>query len=518
VTKTQTTIPRAGVPLIRCAVYTRKSTEEGLQQSFNSLDAQREASEAYIASQLSDGWTCLPDRFDDGGFSGGTTERPALQRLMSDIEAGKVDCVVVHRVDRLSRSLLDFARMMQIFEQRKVSFVSVTQQFNTGTSMGRLVLNVLLSFAQFEREIISERTRDKIAMTRRRGKWAGGLPPLGYDVDRERTRLFVNEDEAVRVRAIFSLYVRDESLLQVVQELARRGWFNKRCLIKAGHERGGYPFNRTSLHRLLTNVMYIGKVRYKTEVHAGEHPGIIDLETWQKTQTLLERNARSGGAPVRNEFGALLKGILRCVPCGLAMTPAHTTKGNRRYRYYTCCGAQKHGWAACPSKSVPAAQIERVIIEQIKCVGSDPAVLREVLTASARQQEGRAAELEVERRELERDLGRWHGEIQRLSGELGRSDGASATVGRLADLQERIAQAEQRIATVREQVRAIRDETLDPGDVANALAQFTPVWDTLTPREQARLVGLLVKQVDYDGANGKLQITFHQTGIKSLID
>ncbi len=518
-TKTYTTTgPRAAVSLVRCAAYTRKSTEEGLQQEFNTLDAQREAAEAYIASQRHEGWTCLAERYDDGGFTGGNMDRPALQRLMADIEAGKIDCVIVYKVDRLSRSLLDFARMMQIFEQRKVSFVSVTQQFNTGTSMGRLVLNVLLSFAQFEREIISERTRDKIAMTRRRGKWAGGLPPLGYDVDRERSRLVVNEDEAVRVRAIFDLYVRHESLLPVVRELAERGWVNKRCLIKAGHERGGYPFNKTSLHRLLCNVIYIGRTRYKTETHNGEHPPIIDLEIWQKAQTLLERNARSGGAVVRNEFGALLKGILRCVACDCAMTPAHTTKGNRRYRYYTCGNAQKHGWDTCPSKSVPASQIERVVVEQIKCIGRDPAVLREVLTTSARRQESQAAELEVERRELERDMTRWHREIQQLTGDLGRGDCASATVVRLADLQERIAQAERRIAKVLAQVKQIRDESLDPIEVADSLAKFTPVWDALTPKEQARLVGLLVQRVDYDGASGQLQITFHPTGIKTLID
>src|SRR4051812_368138 len=213
--------------ILRCAIYTRKSTEEGLEQEFNSLDAQRESGEAYIRSQVGEGWTLLPDRYDDGGFTGGNMDRPALKRLMADIEAGKVDAVVVYKVDRLSRSLLDFAQMMQRFEKAKVSFVSVTQQFNTASSMGRLVLNVLLSFAQFEREIISERTRDKIAAPRRRGKWAGGHPILGYDVDPNRFKLLVNPEEAERVRAIFALYLEHESLLAVVQDLDRRGWVNK---------------------------------------------------------------------------------------------------------------------------------------------------------------------------------------------------------------------------------------------------------------------------------------------------
>jgi site-specific DNA recombinase len=204
------------LPLVRCAIYTRKSTEEGLEQEFNSLDAQRESAEAFIRSQTHEGWTCLPERYDDGGFTGGNMERPALQRLLADIQAGKIDCVVTYKVDRLSRSLLDFAKMMETFEQHGVSFVSITQQFNSATSMGRLILNVLLSFAQFEREIIAERTRDKMAATRRKGKWSGGMPVLGFDLDPRGRRLHVNEEEAERVRSIFALYLEHQALLPVV--------------------------------------------------------------------------------------------------------------------------------------------------------------------------------------------------------------------------------------------------------------------------------------------------------------
>jgi site-specific DNA recombinase len=213
--------PRPEAKAVRCAIYTRKSSEEGLEQEFNSLDAQRESGEAYIKSQEHEGWECLPTHYDDGGFTGGNMERPALKRLLADIEAGKVDCVVVYKVDRLSRSLLDFALMMGTFETHGISFVSVTQQFNTASSVGRLVLNVLLSFAQFEREIISERTRDKIAAARRKGKWAGGHPILGYDVDPRGFRLVVNEDEAVRVRAIFELYLELRAMIPAVEELER---------------------------------------------------------------------------------------------------------------------------------------------------------------------------------------------------------------------------------------------------------------------------------------------------------
>jgi site-specific DNA recombinase len=230
---------------------------------------------------------------------------------------------------------------------------------------------MLLSFAQFERELISERTRDKIAATRRKGKWTGGHPLLGYDVD-DRSKLVVNEDEATRVRAIFALYLEREALLPVVQELARRRWTNKRWTTRKGKERGGRPFTKTTLHQLLANVVYLGKVRYKSEVHAGEHAAIVDVDTWHRVEDLLRRNGQRSRAAIRTPFDALLKGILRCGPCGCAMTPAHTRRGSRRYQYYTCVGAQQRGWHTCPSKSVPAGEIERFVVAQLRNAGKGP--------------------------------------------------------------------------------------------------------------------------------------------------
>ncbi len=389
--QTNTTVPPKA-PVVRCAIYTRKSTEEGLEQEFNSPDAQREAAEAYVKSQAAEGWTCLPDRYDDGGFTGGNMDRPALQRLLADIRQGAIDTVLAYKVDRLSRSLLDFAKMMEVFEGHGVSFVSVTQQFNSATSMGRLVLNVLLSFAQFEREIISERTRDKVAATRRKGKWAGGTPLLGYDLDPRGARLLVNEAEAGRVRAIFGLYLGHEALLPVVQELNGRSWTTKRWVNKAGKERGGRAFDRTNLHRLLTNIVYTGKVRYKDEVHAGEQPALVDAATWQRVQGLLEGHGRAGGGPGRNTQGFLLQGLLRCAACACAMTPSQTKRGNRRYRYYVCTNAQKRGWDQCPSKSVPAGQIEAFVVDQIRAIGCDPAFCAQVLAEACQHDDGRKNE------------------------------------------------------------------------------------------------------------------------------
>jgi len=501
---------------IRCAIYTRKSTEEGLEQEFNSLDAQRESSEAYIASQKSEGWIALPDRYDDGGYTGGNMERPALKRLMADIEDGKIDCIVVYKVDRLSRSLLDFARMMETFDKRHVSFVSVTQQFNTTNSMGRLTLNILLSFAQFEREIISERTRDKIAAARRKGRWSGGRPVLGYDVAPGGGKLLVNEDEATRVRAIFDLYLEHESLIETIKVLDERGWVNKRWTTQDGREAGGGRFDKPNLFHLLTNVLYLGKITLKKELFEGQHPAIVDAEIFRRVQALLHRNGQSGGKHVRNRFGALLKGLLRCVPCDSAMIHTHTLKnGNKRYRYYVCLNAQKRGWHNCPSKSIPAAEIERFVIDQIRGIGRDSEVIAEAIRQTRVQSDKRIRELETERTTLEKDLARHNTDLRKLVGLVSSNPTAA---DRMADVQERIRTAERRATDVREELIALGRELVDEKEAVRALALFDPVWDALSPREQVRVMQLLVERVDYDGAKGTVSITFHPTGIRSLVE
>jgi site-specific DNA recombinase len=269
-------------------------------------------------------------------------------------------------VDRLSRSLLDFARMMETFDKHQISFVSVTQQFNTATSMGRLMLNILLSFAQFEREIISERTRDKIAATRRKGKWTGGPALLGYDLDSQAAKLKVNPKEAARVRAIFELYLQHRALGPTVRELARRRWRTKQRQNRDGDQCGGRHFTRPSLHRLLTNVTYTGKVRYRNELYPGEQPAIVPPEIWQRVQDLLKNNRGSVRGRVENRSGALLQGLLYCTACACAMTPTSSKHGGKRYRYYLCCGAHRRGRQSCPAKSIPAWAIEETVLEQIQ--------------------------------------------------------------------------------------------------------------------------------------------------------
>lgn len=501
----------------RCAIYTRKSTDEGLDQEFNSLDAQRESGEAYIASQKHEGWICLSSRYDDGGFTGGNMERPALKRLFSDIEAGEIDCVVVYKVDRLSRSLLDFARMMEIFDKHSVSFVSVTQQFNTGTSMGRLVLNVLLSFAQFEREIISERTRDKIAAARKKGKWVGGMPVLGYDVDPTSHKLVVNEEEAAQVRAIFALYLEFEALIPVVQELERRSWLTKQWTTRKGNDRGGKLFTKNNLFRLLTNAVYVGKVSHKQDIYEGEHKAILEPDIWQRVQDTLRRNGRTGGKAVRNKYGALLKGLIYCEPCGTAMIHSYTAKKGKRYRYYVCLTAQQRGWANCPSKSLNAQQIENAVVEHIRGIGSNEAIVAATAARAKEESHHRLKELETEKRSQERTLKRLHSKVQKLtSASFTAVSDKKIAIDQLADLQDQIRTVEQRLTSIREEALTFQREAVDADDLARALANFDPVWESLSPREQCRIIRLLVERVAYDGRTNNVTVTFRSRGIKAL--
>ncbi len=315
----------------RCAIYTRKSTDEGLEQDFNSLDAQREACEAFIASQSGLGWKLVNTRYDDGGVSGGTMDRPALQNLLSEVEAGRVDVVVVYKIDRLTRSLMDFARIVDLFDVKDVSFVSVTQQFNTTTSMGRLTLNVLLSFAQFEREVTAERIRDKIAASRKKGMWMGGNPPLGYDV--EHKQLVVNETEAETVRQLFRLYLETRSIRRLKARADELGIVTKIRTYKDGRTTGGKPFSRGNLHLLLTNPTYIGQVVHRDQIYPGLQDAIVDQKLWDEVQAVKDENAVERQCGTKTASSSLLTG-LAFDETGDQLSPSHAVKAGVRYRYY----------------------------------------------------------------------------------------------------------------------------------------------------------------------------------------
>ena len=347
---------------LRCAIYTRKSSEEGLEMEFNSLDAQRDACSAYIASQRSEGWLELAGHYDDGGISGGTLERPALKRLLADIEEDRVDVVVVYKIDRLSRALMDFAKLVEVFDSNNVTFVSVTQSFNTTTSMGRLTLNILLSFAQFEREVIGERIRDKVAASRKRGIWMGGYVPLGYEV-KER-KLIIKESEAAIVRMIFERFVAVGSATALARALVIEGVCTRR----------GRLVDKGFLYKLLANRVYIGDAVHKGTAYPGEHKPIVTRELWDRVRAILQVSPRMRAGSTRASTPSLLKGLL-FGPTGCAMSPTHTRKGDKLYRYYISQSVIKRGAEGCPVSRVPAGEIENAVVNQLRGMLRAPEVI-----------------------------------------------------------------------------------------------------------------------------------------------
>ena len=381
-------------PVVRCAIYTRKSSEEGLEQSFNSLDAQREACQAFVVSQRHEGWRALPTRYDDGGYSGGTMDRPALKRLLDDVEANKIDTIVVYKVDRLTRSLADFAKIVEALDARGVSFVSVTQQFNTTSSMGRLTLNVLLSFAQFEREVTGERIRDKIAASKRKGMWMGGTVPLGYDLkDR---KLVVNPEEASVVRNLFSLYLAAGCVSGLKTHLDQEGIKSKARISAAGNRSGGTAYSRGALYQILKNRIYLGEIPHRGQSHLGQHEAIVPRELWDRVQARLSSDNQGRKNGVATNSSSLLVGLLHDAE-GNCFTPSHTVKNGKRYRYYVCQSVIRNpGGTHLGPTRLPAHEIEsqvssrirsflqsaKDVMDQLSLEGDSPAVTRQLVQAA----------------------------------------------------------------------------------------------------------------------------------------
>lgn len=496
----------------RCAIYTRKSTEKGLEQEFNSLHAQREACEAYVASQRHEGWIALAEHYDDPGFSGGNIERPGLQKLMRDVERGKVDCVVFYKLDRLSRSLMDFARLAEFFERHNVTFVSITQQFSSTTAMGRLTLNILLSFAEFERAIIAERVRDKIAAAKKRGKYLGGTPTFGYDVDYQKKRLVTNPMEVKVVRRIFKRFTETGSCLGIAKELNAEGITTKSWTTKRGSFHQGGPWNTSHVYRALKNRAYLGETVHNGESYPGEHEAIVPKPLWDKVQHIFESGTSRKRNQETHEVKSLLRGIIRCGHCDRSMVCAYTTKKSKVYRYYTCMGAKKNGHASCPVRSVPAGEIEAAVISQLRVILRSPEMIAQTFRSANDLDAQEITDLCLEKSSLEMRLV----ELKALASEMIASDaGGDTPAERFVEINDDISHARRQISVTEARIAQAQEHSFTEQDVADALRKLDPVWDELFPSEQHRIIRSLVESVVVmtDG----LDIRLRADGIHSVV-
>ncbi|AKF80115.1 resolvase [Myxococcus fulvus 124B02] len=493
----------------RCVVYTRKSTAAGLELEFNSLDAQRETCVSYVQRQP--GWTLVDERYDDGGFTGANMERPAFQRLLQDVDAGLVDVVVVYKVDRLSRSLLDFAKVMERFNAAGASFVSVTQNFSTADAMGRLTLNMLMSFAEFEREMISERTRDKVAAARRKGKWTGGRVPLGYDVVNR--RLAVNEYEAVVVKEAFELYLRHGTASGVAQLLNERGRQTKRYENRSGHSQGARPWTTQDALRLLRNPLYVGLMSYGSEKHPGEHPAIVDEDDFRRAQAMLDGRRFGGQSHGRNP-DYVLRGLLHCGLCGAAMTPGSSRKGTREYRYYRCTTRDKQGRGACLSAPMAAPALEDFVVEQLREASVGGPLAGDVYARLTTRLEEKHQSLRAERAQLPKELARLSKESAKWVDSLSQLEGPARRVAeaKLMAAEEKAVGLEKRLAEVECGLDATKGEKLEAAWVAQALADFDAVWDALVPANRGRLLRALIGRVVANEVTGCIDVYLAQAG------
>ena len=490
---------------VRCAIYTRKSTDEGLNQDFNSLDAQRDAGEAYIRSQAGEGWTLVPTQYDDGGYTGANMDRPALRRLLADIQTKKVDCVVVYKVDRLSRSIRDFGRIMEILEKHGATFVSVTQQFNTTTSLGRLTLNILLSFAQFEREIISERTRDKQILARKRGKWTGGHVPLGYDL--VEGSLVINEEEAARVRQIFDWYLEGHSVHGIVAKCEGLGWRNKEWVTKESTTFGGHPLRKCHIYTMLANPLYAGRIRAGDEIVAAAHPRIVDDNTFDLVQQKLKENTRNPGGVHGPRVEALLRGLLYCAACGSAMSPSYSSSKDRRYRYYVCLRTMQRNGDTCTTRAVSAPVLEEAVIESVRRFAAQPEVM-EAIARAARQR-------------LTEELGRHRGELKALNVRIRNAKSQLVRAKNLdpnreTALRDLVSSGEAKAEQLRSLVERGERLRFDDRMVRQRMATFDEVWKTMTIQQQAALLRQLIERVGYDARADKVKVTYHSNGIREF--
>lgn len=493
-----------------CAIYVRKSTDEHMNTEFTSLDSQREYCQAFIKSREGEGWRAYGEDYGDSGYTGGNMDRPGLKRLIADAKQGKFQVVVCYKYDRLSRNTRDFLHVLDIFEKQGVAFVSVTQPIDTTSSVGRLMRSILMDFAQFEREIISERTKDKMAAIVRKGRRAGGFPILGYDINWETKHLVVNEEEAKAILDIFKTYARTQSLSRTAKTANERGYRGKQWTTRHSNRlRGGKPFNKTTLLYHLRNPVYIGKVRHYDKLYPGAHKAIVSEILFNQVGQLLLRNhhgkvIKTGLKQTHNFF---LKGLIRCVHCGSTMSPTWNGQG---ITYYKCCRVIKLDKTACPVKAPNAPGLEQAIIERLSQLSRDPAVMERIV---ARARHVSSEELPTKRQERAAAAGRLsriEGQIKNLVHVLSIEGNQSAQYRAIMDGMAQAEAERGRLQTAIEgfdhQIQKLEGERIEADVLRNNLARFGSLFGQLQPEEQRELMRLLVSEITYDGLKGRMQI------------
>ena len=482
----------------RCVIYTRKSTEKGLEEEYNSLDAQRESAENFIKSQKHNGWRLLPTHYDDGGYSGGTTERPALKRLMEDIKAGGIDILVIYKMDRLSRSLLDFMNLAEFFEQHNVSFVSVTQDINTSTSSGRMMLNILMAFGQYEREIIGERILDTIAGAKRRGKYCGGGPVLGYDVDDK--RLVINPKEAKNIRNIFKLYAKLGSGREVARIMNEKGARTKSWTSQRGKFHPGAKLTPKALYRILSNPLYIGMVPHNGNMYPGEQDAIIGKALWDQVQYLLKENRPLKPGDKRNPIDSPFKGLLVCGYCGGSFGITYTKKKNRRYMYYICIKDNHRAEHECPLKRFAAGDVDKIILRQLNRLFKNPAILMKLFEVLRKREEEQSKGLLERQAELEKAQQAIRDQIQ--------------AGGDIPALAKKITELGHELERVKSELDSLK-KIYSTRDLTETCGSIEAVWGELFPAERYKLTHLLIDRITLYKDKIVMDIKHH--GLKSLI-
>ncbi|MBI1853825.1 MAG: recombinase family protein [Planctomycetes bacterium] len=498
---------------IRVAAYTRKSTDAGLEQSFNSLDAQRASIEAFVESQRAEGWVLLPELYDDGGYTGANTDRPAFQRLMSDIEAAKIDAIAIYRLDRVSRSVADFVRLIEYLESKDVKLISVTEQFSTSTSMGKFVVHLLISIAQLERETTAQRTADKMQASRRKGMFTGGTPPLGLDI-RDK-KLVVNAKEVEDVRTIFRTYRTLGGLVATVEALARRGIKTKSWINRNGMRVPAKPFDKSTLRSFLSNPLLAGLIRSNGEFVPAQHEAIIPREEWDEVQTILHNHGKRGSRR-RTSSDALLAGLTVCARCGSAMTPHYASRNQRRWLSYVCTRVQKEGAAACRGSRIAARELEQHVIERVAFVGHDPNVIAATIAAAKKSATTR-------RPQLMTDIGTAETERKRLDAErtnyldaIGADGSSPQLMQRLGETEAALHQVNERLGPLRAELAGLESGIIEPEDVKRALGDWDVLWSVLFPAERQRILQLLIEEIRVDRQAGDVEIRFRPNGLRAF--